>query len=255
MIPKVIHYCWLSNDKMPIYIRECIRSWKRTNPEYKLRLWSMKDLEEMNPPEYVYEAIKAKKWAFACDYIRLHAIYSEGGIYMDTDVYVKGSLNGFLNHRFFSAIETFPGSDHSIFSTAEMPHGIQIQAAILGSEKGHPFVKDCLNWYKSHHFTDEQGNNNIKMISPFVYAQEAIKYGFEPKNCEQTLTEGMHIYPIEIFAPNQQMVTPESVAIHCCANSWMKKEKKQTSMMKLRNIIKEICYYLHIPSNRFLQVK
>lgn len=30
MIPKVIHFCWLSNDPFPLSIQKCIDSWKKT---------------------------------------------------------------------------------------------------------------------------------------------------------------------------------------------------------------------------------
>ena len=29
MIPKVIHYCWLSGDPYPENIQKCISSWKK----------------------------------------------------------------------------------------------------------------------------------------------------------------------------------------------------------------------------------
>ena len=68
MIPKVIHYCWLSGEPLPTEIKECIRSWKRKLPDYKLRLWTQDSLDISSVP-FVFEAIKEKKWAFACDYM------------------------------------------------------------------------------------------------------------------------------------------------------------------------------------------
>ena len=28
MIPKIIHYCWLSNDPIPQKLKECMETWK-----------------------------------------------------------------------------------------------------------------------------------------------------------------------------------------------------------------------------------
>ena len=39
MIPKKIHYCWLSDEIMPKSIQVCIRSWKDIMPDYELVLW------------------------------------------------------------------------------------------------------------------------------------------------------------------------------------------------------------------------
>ena len=48
--------------------------------------------------------------------------------------------------------------------------GIQIQAAILGAEKGHPFMRDCMNYYHDKHFILPDGSLNNKIISPFIFA-------------------------------------------------------------------------------------
>lgn len=35
MIPKIIHYCWLSGEEKTILIQKCIKSWHKILPEYK----------------------------------------------------------------------------------------------------------------------------------------------------------------------------------------------------------------------------
>jgi mannosyltransferase OCH1-like enzyme len=84
-IPKKIHYCWLSGDEIPAETVKCINTWKKIMPEYELVLWDKNKFDIKSVP-FVEEACKVKKWAFAADFIRLYAIYNEGGIYMDTDV-------------------------------------------------------------------------------------------------------------------------------------------------------------------------
>ena len=41
MIPKIIHYCWLSKDKKPDNVKKCIDSWHRYLPDYDFRLWDI----------------------------------------------------------------------------------------------------------------------------------------------------------------------------------------------------------------------
>lgn len=105
MIPKVIHYCWFSGDPYPRKIKKCIASWKRHLPDYKFRLWTAKDLENIDLPAYAQEALAHRKWAFVADYVRMYALLTEGGVYLDSDVLVLKPLDFFLNHNFFSAIE------------------------------------------------------------------------------------------------------------------------------------------------------
>ena len=54
MIPKIIHYCWFGTKKMSKTDRQCIKSWKKHLPDYKLMLWN-----EQNSPieaQFVKEA-------------------------------------------------------------------------------------------------------------------------------------------------------------------------------------------------------
>ena len=39
MIPKVIHFCWMSGEPFPELIKECIDSWKEKLPDYKIIKW------------------------------------------------------------------------------------------------------------------------------------------------------------------------------------------------------------------------
>ena len=40
MIPKIIHYCWLSNDPIPAKLKKCMDSWKKQLPDYEFMLWN-----------------------------------------------------------------------------------------------------------------------------------------------------------------------------------------------------------------------
>ena len=36
MIPKIIHYVWLSGDEKPQVVKDCIESWRRNMPEFEI---------------------------------------------------------------------------------------------------------------------------------------------------------------------------------------------------------------------------
>lgn len=232
MIPKILHYCWLSKDPLPMEARECIKSWKRFMPDWELRLWDMERFD-VNSVPFVAEAVAAKKWAFAADYIRVYALYTEGGVYLDSDVLVRKSMDFVLNNRAFSAVEYFPqlaevvqesglvDSEGNKLDPEARIHGIQVQAAILGAEKGHPFFKECLEYYQSLHFsTESNGIPREDQISPIVMAGIAEKYGFKYLDQEQDLAEGFKLYPSCLFTSQPYLMKPEAVAVHCCNSSW-----------------------------------
>ena len=57
-------------------------------PDYEWKLWSLENFDLASAPQFVRDAVKARKWAFAADYIRMYALYTEGGFYLDSDVKV-----------------------------------------------------------------------------------------------------------------------------------------------------------------------
>lgn len=46
MIPKIIHYCWLSDNPYPKKIRKCLQSWQKIIPDYQFILWDLKKCED-----------------------------------------------------------------------------------------------------------------------------------------------------------------------------------------------------------------
>src|SRR5262245_40373291 len=150
MIPKKIHYCWLSGDPMPAPLRRCMATWHEVMPDFELVKW---DAVRANlaSSAFALEAFRARNWAFASDYVRLHALHSEGVIYLDTDVAVKRRFEDLLGHDLFTAVEYHPevvrqhdtaallNPDGSSKRPGTGKPGIGLQAAVLAGVKGHPF--------------------------------------------------------------------------------------------------------------------
>lgn len=240
MIPKVIHYCWLSNDPYPEKIRNCMETWRRVLPDYEIKLWNTQNFDIDKAPAYVQQAYRQHKWAFAADYIRMYALYTEGGIYLDSDVKVLKPFDEFLNYNFFTSLEYHP-SQIEMTGARDMidaegrrikegfVSGIQIQAAVMGAEPGCPFVKDVLDDYQHRQFEMPEGNKGMGVISPFVYARVMEKYGFRYIDRDQLLQDNIMVFRSEIFAGNKHEATPASYAIHYCAHSWKPTWKEKLS--------------------------
>ena len=257
MIPKTIHYCWLSDDPIPTDLQECIKSWKVHMPDWNIKLWNTTNFDVHSVP-FVEQAYNARKWAFAADYIRVFALYNEGGVYLDSDVFVRKKMDFVLNNRAFSAVEFFPQYIDEIYGTGRVDaegnkrdasdkiHGVQIQAAILGAEKGHPFFRDCLDYYNAATFKVDVGGIPVERdIAPIVMAGIAEKYGFKYLDVEQQLDEGFKIYPSSVFSPQPWLMKKDSVAVHCCKASWRQTQKPwdrfiYNSKIYLKRMLKSI---------------
>lgn len=81
-------------------VRRCIDSWRKVMPDYEIKEWNERNFN-LNSVVWTKEAILKKKWSLASDYIRHYAIFTEGGIYMDTDVMVYKKFDEFLDKSFF----------------------------------------------------------------------------------------------------------------------------------------------------------
>lgn len=229
MIPKKIHYCWLSGDEIPKMLKKCMNTWKEHLPDYEWVLWDTNKFD-INSVPFVKEAYEAKKWAFAADYIRLYAVYTEGGIYLDMDVIVKKSFDKFLTNDFFSAVEEleeYKNEPNSVYVEESgeailRVAGIGLQAAIFGAKAGNKYIKDCMGYYENKSFLRKDGSLRSNIIAPDIYGTIAQKYGFRYKNELQCLSDNMIIYPSSFFAPSIWKLSKENYAVHCCAGSWVK---------------------------------
>ncbi|MGN1124801.1 MAG: glycosyltransferase family 32 protein [Candidatus Gastranaerophilaceae bacterium] len=251
MIPKKIHYVWLSNDQKPKLIKKCISSWKKTLPDYSVRQWSMNDFNFTEMPAFVQEALEKKKWAFVTDYLRLYILYNYGGIYLDSDIFIKKDINLFLQNDFFSFVEYhekgFKNNSKLIDKdgnplTKEHIPGFCIQAAFMGSKKGHPFIKTCLDYYNTKHFINNDGSFFTQMIAPDIYGICARDYGFKYINKTQNLKNNMTIYPSCYVAGSLNEIKKNNYAVHCCAGSWRERGTINKILMYIKTKYKTIIY-------------
>jgi len=236
MIPKIIHCIWLSGEEKPPFYRDCISTWKKYMPEYEIMEWDLSKISVDSVP-WVKDAVACKKWAYASDYIRLYALYNYGGIYLDMDVCVYKSFDPFLIHRAFSCVEFYPVPFYATLGKKEVI-GCGIEAAVLGAEKGHPWIQACLKYYEGRHFINKP-RFYYHHIMPRVLtrvAREMLEFKYIP--IEQTLKEGVHIYPPDVFSSiyDFQQITgmeknwdniikygrnnPLRYSFHLCAHGW-----------------------------------
>ena len=213
MIPRIIHYCWISGDPFPEKIQRCIDSWHRVLPDYDFVLWDAEKAFAIGS-RYVNEAISYKKYAFAADFIRFYALYTYGGIYLDSDVEVLKSFDDLLSLKYFI------GKENSWNAW---------EPAILGAEAGIPWMRQILGWWKmgKKHFIDIWGRPQVQVL-PWV-CEKRLK-GYSIKDC-QTIEDWIwaddHIcrFPPDWFSPKswetlELIITDNTYCIHHFAATW-----------------------------------
>ncbi len=201
MIPKIIHYIWVGNKDKPKEVKRCINTWKNKFKDFEFIEWNEKNFD-IDCNLYVRSAYESGKWAFVSDYIRLYALYTMGGIYLDTDVIAVDNIDNILNDKAFIGFENEE----------------YVSAAIIGAETGHPFIKHLMNFYEgikikeSFSFDD---NNSLLVTSTLVN-----NYNLMLNNKEQLLTDGIKVYPDYILSNPSK----DSKTIHIFAGTWLEEK-------------------------------
>lgn len=212
MIPKKIHYCWFGRGQKPELANRCIDSWKKYCPDYEIKEWN-EDNFDLNLYPYVREAYDKRKFAFVTDVVRLYALITEGGIYMDTDVEVLKSLDILLEYDAVSGFE----------AETRIPTGL------MASRKSHPLFLEFLDDYNGLHFIRDDGSldltTNVTRITNIC-----LSHGFVPNGKLQTIA-GFTLLPQDYLCPKnyetkELKLTTNSLCIHHFDGSWIPKSRK-----------------------------
>lgn len=234
MIPKKIHYCWFSKEPYPQLVLDCIESWKRYMPDWEYVLWDYDKIKDIDSV-WLKECLEAKKWAFAADFIRVWAVYHEGGIYLDSDVLIYNSLEPFLKDRFFIGRESVQ------YNTLEDGRQAFLTSHCFGAEAGHPFLKLNLAYYQYRHFNTGSSAEIPNLLRydmtmmPYVQSRLAETYGYDPiyvADDRQTLDEGIEVYPPCYFCWSPHLSDVHRYAQHLGQSSWREPEYIEQRKMK-----------------------
>ena len=186
MIPKIIHYCWFGRGEMPQLAKDCIISWHKYMPDWEYKLWN-EDNFDVNQNAYTKEAYEAKKFAFVSDYVRLWALYNEGGLYLDTDVELFKPFDDLLKYHAFAGFE---GSKH-----------LPVGTCVMASEANCEWIKEQLDYYTDRHFINSDGSFDLTTNVQFMNAKMC-EHGFVQDGSEQDFKD-VHIFPVDYFSPRR----------------------------------------------------
>jgi len=198
MIPKIIHYCWLSKDPIPENLQKYMETWKEKLQGYEFLLWNFERFD-INSSLWVKQAFEAKKYATACDYIRLYAVYNYGGIYLDMDIEVIKSFDELLDNEYMIAYEDNKSKN--------------VEAGCFGAIKGTQFIKSCLEYFKDREFNEETIVNGYSLpkIMKEVYSKESLDISFYSQD----------YFTAKSFRTGKITMTDNTHSVHHFAGSWL----------------------------------
>lgn len=198
MIPKLIHYCWLSNDEKPEIVKECLKSWEILKEQgFEFMLWDRNKFD-VESSIYTKSCWDKKLYAFICDYVRLKALYEYGGIYMDCDVELLKPFDDFI-------------LDKEYFFTKNYCDGIT--AYVMCCEKGNEYIGFAKKYYEKNILPFPIKRSNTAIM------EQRLKFILNKYKNNLVLQD------FEYFPPFFEL-TDKSYASHLDMDSWSEQLKK-----------------------------
>src|SRR3972149_8047931 len=134
-IPKIIHQIWIG-DKVPEEFKQFQESWRTFHPDWEYRLWTQKDLPELQLQNGDLIA-QSRNPGEISDMMRYEILYRYGGVYVDMDCECLQSLD-MLHHTYDFYIGIQPLDSELV----------QLGMGIIGSMPGHPLLQYCIDGVK-----------------------------------------------------------------------------------------------------------
>lgn len=202
VIPKVIHYCQYGNRGLSPIGESCLNSWRGSLPDFELKVWN--EGEGFGGSPYAEAAMRAGKYAFVADYMRCAALYTHGGVYLDTDVEVLRSLTPLLGRPMFLGYEA-PGL---------------VGTAVIGAAPGHPLLRRIMD-----RLDDEARAGRISYRpGPELITEELRHFGAD----QVTLFPEEYFYPYNPHTsvavrkkPLVSNMTENTYCVHQWEGSWL----------------------------------
>ncbi|MCL2848177.1 MAG: ATP-binding cassette domain-containing protein [Firmicutes bacterium] len=215
-IPKVIHYVWIGGKELGEKEKCCIETWKKFCPDYEIMCHNEDNFDFSSCP-WALEALEKKRYAFAADAIRLWALYTYGGIYLDTDVYLVKGFDDFLYDDAFLAYES--------------SNGLWLHAAIIGSVPHNSYIRYLYSYYNRHLQT------GASQVMPLTLLTRRYYQGFQTDGKANNLVAedkpNLRIYRYDVLGAKDFMtgkleITDNTVAVHDFAtySSWHSKGQR-----------------------------
>ena len=222
MAPKIIHYVWVGEKPMDDLAFSCLKSWEQYFPDYEIIKW-----DENNIPmdsEYVRSALANKKWSNVSNFVRLHSLYTIGGIYFDTDFEVINKFD------FLDNVEVFCGFED------KRP---VVNSAVLGAPKNDPLLFDCIN-YLIKNFDGLESSN---FSGPELITTILSSYGLDSVN--KNRIRNITIFPTHYFYPYAwdksftfASLKENTYGIHHWAKTWVIDDLAAENLQLKNDIIK-----------------
>ncbi len=223
-IQKIIHCFWFSGSPKDDMAKKCIESWRKYCPDFEIKEWTSENYD-VSKNSYMYDAYKAKKWAYATDYARLDVIYEYGGFYFDLDLEIIRDIRELCSADFIAGFG--PLRD--------------IELAAFGAMKHSPLVGEMLDKYTNRTFNPL--HLPLTEVQPIFMDNFMKQHGFlingQFQNKDNQILFDRYAFSPRNWFTGEHLDTSKSYGIHHCAGSWIEKgEKNENRNCNMQQLMK-----------------
>lgn len=208
---------WFGGKQMPQICKECIESWHKVlSADWSFQFWNEDNYNVNATNNFARQAYNSGNYAFVSDYARWDILHNQGGVYVDTDVFLLKDITPLLSNK------AFGGQNCS---------GVFASGLILGAEPNLPIFAEMKAEYNRRNFLTKDGKptfvTNILVENGLLQN----KYNFKPDAIEVQTVAGITIYPTDYFCPynpseDKMETTANTYAVHQFTGTWMPEERK-----------------------------
>lgn len=217
---KVIHYFWFGKNPKPKIFKTCLKSWKKYLPDWEIKEWTEENCD-VYINEFTTYAYKTKNWSFISDFYRCYVLEKYGGLYLDIDVELIGSIDDLLKkEKPFLGFESTGLVNSGLIMYFPNPHNLLLKEMLKIVESkssviGEYFTKTTIVAW----LTEELQKNNLVNDNSFQSVM------------------GIDIYPSDYFCPvsptwKHQNFTSNTRSIHHYFASWIDKKSRDEIRFK-----------------------
>jgi len=221
MMARRIYYCWFGATPLPEIVKTYIKTWQKKMPDYEIF-----EINETNfdVKQYLYAktAYEAERYAFVSDCARIHFLQKTGGIYLDTDVELRKSLDSLIEDTPFPIIMSMEYFQFELTG---------VSTAVIISNSQQKIWQDLLEIYQKTVFDNKYEPTTInKYITSLLVQNSLFKYQDIAQNFNYR-TDGM----IAIVKSTLLMRDNKNAyAVHHLMGTW---KNQLTFSRKIRRIL------------------
>lgn len=209
MIPSVIHCCWFGGEKTDL-AKKCLASWRRQAGTWTIREWNEdsvgRELSDVTGYKFCRDALAARRWAMASDWLRMAVLWRFGGVYLDFDVELVRGLDDLCERGPWIATEVTasgktwlnPGSGCCLSAgssiAAYMLQAYEEVSFDVGRDMM-PFINENLKQIL------ERGDECVSILAPDLFSPID-----QCGRCHRTTqTRGIHHYAMSWASPQRKI--------------------------------------------------